>query len=130
LRRRGVLLRGVRGAILIPDDAGGGRAAVQELLRALVDANGILLEDLAAALFSLPPELAGLRAAQAAREMGWDHVPLFELSQPARADDLPRCLRVLLLWNTDRSQGDVRHIYLGEAVRLRPDLVCGEEEER
>lgn len=99
-----------------------GRLQVQQLLQAVVTANGIRPEDLAAALFTLPPDLAEVRAAQAAREMGWDLVPLLEVSQPPRADDLPRCLRVLLLWNTDRSQDEVRHIYLGEAARLRSDL--------
>lgn len=98
---------------------------MRELLQALVEANGIAVDDLAAVLFSLPPELAELRAARVAREMGWDRVPLFELEQPRRADDPPRCLRVLFLWNTRRSQREIVHVYRGEAARLRPDLAGG-----
>ncbi|MDI6893192.1 MAG: chorismate mutase [Bacillota bacterium] len=126
-----VAVRGVRGATVIPSDVALAPGAVRDLLKAMVEANGIAVEDLAVVLFSFPPELAELRAAQAAREMGWDRVPLFELDQPARADDLPRCLRVLFLWNTRRSQGEIVHVYRGEAARLRPDLAgrpAGEEE--
>jgi len=112
---------------VIPADAGLAEQAVRDLLQAVVEANGIALDDLAAVLFSLPPELAEFRAAKVAREMGWDRVPLFELEQPGRADDPPRCLRVLLLWNTGRSQREIVHVYRGEAARLRPDLAGGRQ---
>lgn len=120
--RGGRRLRGVRGATVVPWEAEKAEAAVAELLTALLAANGIREEDLAAVFFSLPPELEELRAAQVARQLGWKLVPLFETRQPVRSDDLPRCLRVMLLWNTDRAQSEVRHVYLGEAARLRPDL--------
>ena len=35
---------------------------------------------------------------------------------------LPRCIRVLVHWNTDRAQSEIEHIYIRDAVRLRPDL--------
>jgi len=35
---------------------------------------------------------------------------------------LERVIRVMILWNTDTPQRKVRHVYLREAVRLRPDL--------
>jgi chorismate mutase len=35
---------------------------------------------------------------------------------------LPLCIRVLLHWNTDREQAEIRHIYLRGARALRPDL--------
>jgi chorismate mutase len=110
---------------VIPVDPGLAEGAVRELLEALVEANGIAVDDLAAVLFSLPPELAEFRAAKVARDMGWDRVPLFELEQPGRADDPPRCLRVLFLWNTGRSQREIVHVYRGEAALLRPDLGGG-----
>lgn len=117
-----LFLRGIRGATVLPPDGGRAAEAVRELLAALVEANGLDPEDLAAAVFSLPPEAAGVKAAAVAREMGWQRVPLFEVTQPERKGDPPRCLRVLLLWNTTRGQAEVRHVYLGEAGRLRPDL--------
>ena len=35
---------------------------------------------------------------------------------------LPRCVRVLVDWNTDSAQTAINHVYLREAVSLRPDL--------
>jgi len=107
---------------VVPREPGMAEGAVRELLQALVEANGIAVDDLAAVLFSLPPELEELRAAKVARDMGWDRVPLFEMAQPRRPDDPPRCLRVLFLWNTGRSQREIVHVYRSEAARLRPDL--------
>jgi chorismate mutase len=37
------------------------------------------------------------------------------------ADGLPRCIRVLIHWNTDRPITEVRHVYLHAAAQLRPD---------
>ncbi len=117
-------MRGVRGATVIPPGREESENAVAELLAEMVAANGIDPDDLAAAWFSLPAELNELRAAAVARRMGWSRVPLLEVCQPERAEDVRRCLRVMLLWNTDREANDVRHIYLGEAARLRPDLAA------
>jgi chorismate mutase len=39
---------------------------------------------------------------------------------------LPRCIRVLLSWNTELSQKSIRHVYLGAAASLRPDLNLAE----
>jgi chorismate mutase len=39
---------------------------------------------------------------------------------------LPRCIRILLHWNTDLPQEAIQHVYLGAAACLRPDLRIGE----
>jgi hypothetical protein len=61
--------------------------------------------------------------ARAAREMGWMHTPLLCMQEMAVVGSLPRCIRVLVLWNTERPPDQVRHVYLGKARALRPDLV-------
>jgi chorismate mutase len=43
------------------------------------------------------------------------------------ADSLPRCVRVLVHWNTDLRPDQIRHVYLDGARALRPDLVKEEE---
>jgi chorismate mutase len=58
--------------------------------------------------------------------MGWDQVPLMCSSEIAVPGGLPRCIRVLLHWNTDTAQSAVRHVYLNRAASLRPDLVYKE----
>ena len=37
-------------------------------------------------------------------------------------DRCPRCIRVLVHWNTDLPQSEIQHIYIRDAVKLRPDL--------
>jgi chorismate mutase len=49
-------------------------------------------------------------------------VPLlctYEVDVPG---SLRRCVRVLVHWNTDKEQSAIQHIYIKDAVRLRPDL--------
>ncbi len=118
-----VACRGVRGAITVDGYAPGALAeATTALLTSLLSRNGCRLEDLAAAVFTVPDDLTGANPAAAAREAGWDGVPLLVVREHGGDTEVPRCLRVLLLWNTTRAQAEVRHAYLGGAAVLRPDL--------
>jgi chorismate mutase len=115
--------RGVRGAITVEhNDRQAILAATRELLLALVQANAIALDDLASALFTVTPDLDAAFPAGAARELGWEQVPLLDMQEVPVPGSLPRCIRVLLLWNTERPAGEVVHLYLREAQTLRPDL--------
>jgi len=67
-------------------------------------------------------DLSSVYPARAAREMGWDLVPLMCTQEIPVSGGLERCIRVLLLWNTELPQAAVRHVYLGAATSLRPDL--------
>jgi chorismate mutase len=55
--------------------------------------------------------------------MGWTHTALLCLQEMAVPGSLPRCVRVLIHWNTGRAIDEIHHVYLREARRLRPDLV-------
>jgi chorismate mutase len=121
-------VRGVRGAITVqsdqPEDI---YKATRELLQALLVANPTLhSDDLASALFTVTEDLNSAYPARAARQLGWEQVPLMCSREIPVPEGLPRCIRVLLHWNTDLPQSSVRHVYLGEAVALRPDLYNGE----
>jgi chorismate mutase len=96
-------------------------AAVHELLDQLVDANDIDPCDLVSAIFSATPDLRSRNPATAARELGWSDVPLMCVAELETDGMLERCVRVLL----HVSVTDGRRLtpaYLGDAVRLRPDL--------
>jgi chorismate mutase len=118
--------RGLRGAITVngegPDAV---RDATVELLEALVAENGCQVNDIAAAIFTVPDDLAGSNPAAVAREHGWDRVPLLAVREHEGDTHVPRCLRILVLWNTSRAQTEVRHAYLRGAASLRPDLQAG-----
>ena len=118
--------RGIRGATTVEHDAAEAVAdTTTELLDALVEANGLRLEDVAAAVFTVTGDLPSANPAAAAREHGWHDVPLLCLRE--HVDLVPRCIRVLLLWNTGRSQAEVRHVYLRGTKVLRPDLAGAPE---
>lgn len=117
-------VRGIRGAIdVINDSPEAVLEAARELLEAILLANPALKPaDLASVLFTVTDDLLSVYPAQAARQMGWGDVPLMCAREIPVPGGLPRCVRVLLHWNTDLSQTEVRHRYLRSATALRPDL--------
>jgi chorismate mutase len=116
--------RGVRGATtVLADQPDLILAATQELLSAILHSNHELsTDDISSAIFTMTTDLASVHPALAARQMGWDHVPMLCAQELPVPGSLPRCIRVLVLWNTDVSQEDIRHVYLRDATALRPDL--------
>jgi chorismate mutase len=122
MEHEGTACRGVRGATTIDAGPAGMDAGCVELLGRMLEANEASLEDVAAAIFTLDDDLAGENPAAAARAAGWDLVPLLMVREHGADARVPRCLRVLLLVNTTRSQAQVRHVYLRDAAVLRPDL--------
>lgn len=118
--------RGIRGAISVESNTEEAiLAATRRLLERMMEANEVRVEDLASVIFTMTSDLDAVYPAVAARALGWVHTPLMCVQEMAVPGSLPRCIRVLLHWNTDRSTRDIQHIYLGEAQRLRPDLVQG-----
>lgn len=117
-------LRGIRGATVAEHDQEEAiLQATQELLSAIMMANPTLkIDDLASVFFSVTEDLSATYPAQAARELGWNEVPLLCSREIPVPGSLPRCIRVLLHWNTDLPQHAIRHVYLGAAAELRPDL--------
>jgi chorismate mutase len=116
--------RGIRGAVCA--DANHADAifrATRRLLECVVAANDLLVADLASVIFTATSDLDAAYPAHAAREMGWADTPLLCMQEMAVAGSPPRCIRVLVHWNTDRAPQEVRHVYLGAARALRPDLV-------
>jgi chorismate mutase len=114
--------RGVRGATTADEnDAAHIAERTLELLRILVELNAIRPEDLASATFTLTGDLdADFPATPVRRVSGWEDVPLLCAREIPVRDSLPRCIRVLLLWNTEKAQRDVRHAFLRGARVLRP----------
>jgi len=99
-------------------------AATKELLGEMVRANEIDTKDIAAILFSTTSDINAEFPAAATRELGWPpHLALLcghEMNVP---NDLPRCLRILMLVNTERRPEEIVHVYLGEAKKLKDKLL-------
>jgi len=116
--------RGIRGATSVPNnDADAIVTATRELLEQIVAANRVEQDDVASVIFTATPDLDAAYPAFAARQMGWTQTPLLCHQDLAVNGSLPRCIRVLVLWNTSLRPDQIQHIYLREARSLRPDLV-------
>ena len=94
----------------------------------MIAANDLDVADLASAIFTATHDLTAVHPALAARKIGWHHVPLLSAAEIAVPDSIPDCIRVLLHWNTDRPPFAINHVYLRDAVQLRPDLHVDEDD--
>ena len=114
--------RGVRGATTADrNDADHIAERTLELLRILVERNALAPEDVASATFTVTEDLDADFPARPVRGLaGWEEVPLLCAREIPVPGSLGRCIRVLLHWNTDRSQKEVRHAFLRGARPLRP----------
>ena len=118
-------MRGIRGATTIESDTP--ELIWQEtakLVTQMAENNNIHVEDIVSVTISTTPDITSAFPARAVRTMeGWEYVPTMCMHEMNVPDALPLCIRVLMHVNTNISQRDVHHIYLNEAVQLRPDLV-------
>ncbi len=120
--------RGIRGATtVIADEPDLILQATRELLEEILKENeGMKPEDLGSVVFSVTGDLASAFPAQAAREMGWGLVPMMCAQEIPVPGSLPKVIRVLVHWNTETPQSEIRHVYLRDAVKLRPDLTLAQ----
>lgn len=118
-----LMCRGVRGATTAEANTREDiLQATRQLLALMIRLNGIDTESVGSAIFTVTRDLDAEFPALAARQLGWLDVPLlcsYEISVP---NSLPRCIRVLVNWNTTKSQKEIQHVYIKDAARLRPDL--------
>ena len=115
-------VRGVRGATTVrANDANAIFDATEELLRILTELNGLRPDDIGYVWFTVTPDLDASFPADAARAgLGWTDVPLIcgrEIPVPGA---LGMCVRVLIAWNTAKTQKEIRHAFLRGAKSLRP----------
>ena len=114
--------RGIRGAIAVPKNTKEAIvAATKELLHNMIKVNDVEISDVACILFTTTPDLNAAFPAAAARELGWTQVPLlcgYEINVPG---SLSSCLRILVLFNTNKKNEEIIHVYLGDAVTLRDE---------
>ncbi len=118
-----MLCRGVRGATTVEGNTKEAiLKATRQLLALMIRRNGIQPQDVGSAIFTLTKDLNAEFPALAARQMGWLEVPLlcgYEVDVPG---SLKLCVRILVHWNTNKEQNEIHHVYIHDAVSLRPDL--------
>ena len=123
--------RGVRGATTAKRNTDQAiTEATMELMERMIAANGIAEQDVAAVFFTTTRDLHATFPAEAARKLGWNEAALLCSHEMAVPGSLKRCIRILILWNTERGPGEVKHIYIRGAEALRPEWSAGQKEDR
>lgn len=119
------MIRGIRGAITIEEDkAELVWAETAKLVQEVAKKNNIDPSDIASVTISTTPDIRSAFPAKSVRSMeGWQYVPIMCTHEMDVPGALPLCIRVLLHVNTHTPQHEIHHIYLKDAVKLRPDLV-------
>lgn len=93
------------------------------LLREIVERNDVVAENISNVWITMTNDLDATFPARAIREIeGWEMVPLMCSTEIPVKGSLPKCIRLMVQINTDKSQREIRHVYLNEAQKLRPDL--------
>lgn len=114
--------RGIRGATVAEENTVPAiYSATRELMGQLIEVNQIVERDVAAAYFTMTPDLNAGFPATAARQMGWTSTALMCSSEIAVPASLPRCIRILILLNTEKEPEELVNLYLRgtEVLRLQ-----------
>lgn len=112
----------VRGAVQTSaNEAGAIRDATEELMRELIERNGIGAEEMVSCLFTTTADLDAEFPAVAAREIGLDSVPLLCTREIDVPGSMPRVVRVMVHYYAGADH-EPAHTYLGAAQELRSDL--------
>ena len=120
-------MRGIRGATTAAADTPEAIVeATGELLRELARLNDLDPDEIAFVYLTTTRDLVAEFPARAARELGWVDVPLLcghDMDVPVdNPRSVARCIRVVILYNTDRRQKEMRHAYLRGADAIKVDL--------
>ncbi len=113
--------RGIRGATVATANSREAiLAATREVLSLIVERNEVPVEEIASAFFTVTEDLDAEHPALAARQLGWHDAALLCAREIPVPGSLSRCIRVLVHVNTEKPVEAIRHVYLREAVALRP----------
>ena len=114
--------RGIRGATVAKENTAEAiQGATRELLAQLIEANHLEERDVAAVYFTTTPDLNAGFPAAAARHLGWTSTALMGACEMGVPDSLSGCVRVLILYNTDKEPQDLVNLYLNGTNVLRSD---------
>lgn len=121
-------MRAIRGAITVSQNSEKEILdAASILFKTIVDMNDLKEEEIVSVIFSVTKDLNASYPARAVRELGYRYTPLFDVQEMDVVGSLPKTIRVMIFIDRDTPLDQVNHVYLRDAVKLRPDLLKGEE---
>jgi chorismate mutase len=118
------LIRGIRGATTVNENVESViLKATDELLHEMIRQNDIQPENVVQVIMTVTQDLTTAFPAKALRSIdGWTYVPVMCMLEIPVPNSLEKCIRVMMTVQTDEKQENIQHVYLNEAVKLRPDL--------
>jgi chorismate mutase len=117
------MVRAVRGATTVKKDNKSDISdAVRELIKAIISANNIRSADMISIFFTATRDLVSAFPAEAVRESGITDIPMMCSNELYIKGSLKKCIRVMIYFNTDKGNDEIKHVYLRTAKKLRPDL--------
>ena len=119
------MIRGFRGATTISENnATEIMEETKKLVLEMVRQNNIKSNAISHVFFSVTNDIDAAFPAKVARELpGWTHVPVMCMKEIDVPESLKLCIRVMLVAETTLEQEQVKHVFLNNAVKLRPDLI-------
>jgi chorismate mutase len=119
-----LLIRGVRGAITVSSNTEEEIiSATEELLAKVIELNQISPDSVASAFISTTEDINAAFPAKAMRKFeGWTYVPVMCMREIPVPNSLKMCIRIMMHVNTNKLQEKIVHVYLSDAIALRPDL--------
>lgn len=116
-------VRAVRGATQLEiDDRDQLLARVEEMVRGVMDANELTIDDFISIMFTSTSDLRSEFPAYAARQLGFHDVPLMCARELEIEGSMPRVIRMMAHVETHLTRAEVTHVYLHGAAALRRDL--------
>ncbi|UCZ54781.1 chorismate mutase [Bacillus shivajii] len=125
------MIRGIRGATTVnKNDEEEILQATVELLKDITQKNAVQPEEISHIIITMTQDLNATFPAGATRMIeGFERVPVMCAQEIPVPNSLQKCIRVMCNVNTEKKQGEIQHIYLKEAVQLRPDLTLTNKSE-
>jgi chorismate mutase len=95
---------------------------VAEMVRGVLEANELGVDDFISIIFTATGDLHSEFPAYAARQLGFDDVPLICARELEIDVSMPRVVRMMAHVETGLTRKDITHVYLHGAAALRRDL--------
>jgi chorismate mutase len=115
-----VPVRAVRGATTVSrDDRDEVLAVTRDLLRELLDSNGLVPEAFLSVIFTATNDIRSVAPALAARQIGFDDVALICLQEMDVDGAMPLVVRVLAHVETEKPRESIVNVYLRGTGALR-----------
>jgi chorismate mutase len=118
-----VAVRAVRGAVQVKgNDRAEILAGTAELVTEVMSRNELTPDDVISVIFTATPDLTAEFPALAARQLGFQEVPLLCASELGVPGAMPCVVRLMMHVETGKPRSALQHVYLGGAAALRLDI--------